>query len=59
MDKHSSLLRKVVTYGQKSFVTLAPEIVVKQSFAPFTFYQHLCTLRKSVGEIDCLILITF
>jgi hypothetical protein len=26
-DKHSSLLRKSVNYGQKRFITLAPEFV--------------------------------
>jgi hypothetical protein len=27
MDKHCSLLRKFVNYGQKSFITLAPNVI--------------------------------
>ncbi len=27
-DKHSSLLQKSVNYGQKRFITLAPEIII-------------------------------
>ena len=31
MDKHSSLLRKLVNYGEKSFITLAPSLTFEVS----------------------------
>jgi hypothetical protein len=36
-DKHSSLLRKIVNYGRKSFIRFAPDDVQKISFIFFDF----------------------
>ena len=36
-DKHSSLLRKIVNYGQKKFVTLVPDLT--KHFLPRCTYS--------------------
>ncbi len=50
-DKHSSLLRKFVKYGQKSFITLGPGVkVIKLFFLSLVMWQ---------SKIDCLSLAVF
>jgi len=44
-DKHSSLLQKSVNYGQKSFITLAPDGQLGEGESKTT----VCALNKGQG----------
>ncbi len=59
-DKRSSLLRKLVNYGQKCFKTLAPDLVVnRRSRSPpvksvlSKFIKTFCTFYRLIKEKMC------
>jgi hypothetical protein len=52
-DKHLSLLRKFINYGQKSFVTLAQGVIVMKLFlrsSVMNFHNKPECLLEEVGE---------
>jgi hypothetical protein len=51
-DKHSSLLRKIVTYGRKSFSTLAPGLVFEKVLKNLNI---IFTVILDMGHQDSLI----
>jgi hypothetical protein len=57
-DKHSSLLRKLVNYGQKSFITMGPGAFFIQRFSSLMVEQNkLECLFRQVFFKDSLILL--